>query len=54
MTEPQKKGRKKWLIALVAALTAIAGIMLPPVAPVIPLVAEALGVGASPDAPPGE
>lgn len=47
-----KKGKKKWLIALVAALTAAAAVALPPVAPLVPVVAELLGVPTEPEQTP--
>lgn len=37
------KGRKKWLIAVLAAVAATLSVVQPELAPVIPVLADALG-----------
>lgn len=38
------KGRKKWLIAAAAAASAVLAVVQPALVPLVPILAEALGV----------
>ena len=38
------KGKKKWLIAAAAALAAVLGVVQPALVPLVPILAEAVGV----------
>lgn len=38
------KGKKKWLIAVAAALAAVLAVVQPELVPLVPILAEAVGV----------
>ena len=45
------KGRKKWLIAAAAALAAVLAVVQPALVPLVPILAEAVGVPLEVDVP---
>lgn len=46
------KGKKKWLIAAAAALAAVLAVVQPELVPLVPILAEAVGVPLEVVAPP--
>ena len=44
------KGKKKWLIAVAAAAAAVLAVVQPELVPLVPILADALGVPLSVDA----